>query len=52
MPLELGSADGDRRITTLTSFATTADVTLAELHLEVILPADEFMAKEVRRRWR
>ncbi|EID73944.1 XRE family transcriptional regulator [Rhodococcus opacus RKJ300 = JCM 13270] len=33
VPLELGSADGDLRlITTLTSFATASDVTLAELH--------------------
>ena len=41
VPLELGSADGDLRlITTLTSFATAADVTLAELTLEAFLPAD------------
>ena len=30
-----------RLITTLTSFATAADVTLSELHLEAVLPADE-----------
>src|SRR5919106_6560819 len=42
VPLELSSADGHLRlITTLTSFATAADVTLAELHLEAFLPADE-----------
>jgi transcriptional regulator with XRE-family HTH domain len=52
VPLELGSADGDLRlITTLTSFATAADVTLAELHLEAFLPADERTAEVLRRRW-
>jgi transcriptional regulator with XRE-family HTH domain len=52
VPLELGSADGDLRlITTLTSFATAADVTLAELQLEAFLPADEFTADVLRRRW-
>jgi transcriptional regulator with XRE-family HTH domain len=51
VPLELGSADGDLRlITTLTSFATAADVTLAELHLEAYLPADESTAEVLRRR--
>jgi transcriptional regulator with XRE-family HTH domain len=52
MPLELGSADGDLRlITTLTSFATATDVTLAELHLEAFLPADGRTAEVLRRRW-
>jgi len=52
VPLELGSADGDLRlVTTLTSFATAADVTLAELHLEAFLPADERTAEVLRRRW-
>jgi transcriptional regulator with XRE-family HTH domain len=52
VPLELGSADGDLRlITTLTSFATAADVTLAELHLEAFLPADDRTAEVLRRRW-
>jgi transcriptional regulator with XRE-family HTH domain len=52
VPLELASADGDLRlITTLTSFATAADVTLAELHLEAFLPADEATAEVLRRRW-
>jgi hypothetical protein len=52
VPLELASADGDLRlITTLTSFATAADVTLAELHLEAFLPADEPTAEVLRRRW-
>jgi transcriptional regulator with XRE-family HTH domain len=52
VPLELASADGELRlITTLTSFATAADVTLAELQLEAFLPADEFTAEVLRRRW-
>jgi hypothetical protein len=52
VPLELASADGDLRlITTITSFATAADVTLAELPLEVFVPADEGTAEELRRRW-
>ncbi|HMJ78801.1 MAG TPA: hypothetical protein VK507_22650, partial [Iamia sp.] len=52
VPLELASADGDLRlITTLTSFATAADVTLAELQLEAFLPADESTAEILRRRW-
>jgi len=51
VPLELASDDGDLRlITTLTSFATAADVTLAELHLEAFLPADESTADVLRRR--
>jgi transcriptional regulator with XRE-family HTH domain len=52
VPLELDSLDGDLRlITTLTSFATAADVTLAELHLEAFLPADDRTAEVLRRRW-
>jgi transcriptional regulator with XRE-family HTH domain len=52
VPLELGSVDGELRlITTLTSFATAADVTLAELHLEAFLPADDRTAEVLRRRW-
>lgn len=52
MPLVMGSTDGDLRlITTLTSFATASDVTLAELHLEAFLPADERTAEVLRRRW-
>jgi transcriptional regulator with XRE-family HTH domain len=51
VPLELASADGDLRlITTITSFATAADVTLAELQLEAFLPADEATAEILRRR--
>jgi transcriptional regulator with XRE-family HTH domain len=52
VPLELDSVDGDLRlITTITSFATAADVTLAELQLEAFLPADEATAEVLRRRW-
>jgi transcriptional regulator with XRE-family HTH domain len=51
VPLQLATNDGDLRlITTLTSFATAADVTLAELHLEAFLPADESTADVLRRR--
>jgi transcriptional regulator with XRE-family HTH domain len=51
VPLELSSADGHLRlITTLTSFATATDVTLAELHLEAFLPADEHTADVLGRR--
>ena len=51
VPLQLASNEGDLRlITTLTSFATAADVTLAELHLEAFLPADESTAAVLRRR--
>jgi transcriptional regulator with XRE-family HTH domain len=51
VPLVLASADGDLRlITTITSFATAADVTLAELHLEAFLPADDRTAEVLSRR--
>lgn len=46
VPLHLRTDDGDLRlITTLTSFATATDVTLAELHLEAFLPADAKSAR-------
>ena len=49
VPLELASADGDLRlITTITSFATATDITLAELQLEAFLPADEATADVLR----
>ena len=49
VPLELASADGDLRlITTITSFATATDITLAELELEAFLPADEATADVLR----
>ncbi|MEV0688419.1 helix-turn-helix transcriptional regulator [Nocardia sp. NPDC050378] len=51
VPLHLRTDDGDLRlITTLTSFATATDVTLAELHLEAFLPADEESARVLRLR--
>ena len=51
VPLELASADGDLRlITTITSFATATDITLAELELEAFLPADEATADVLRKR--
>ena len=52
VPLELASADGELRlITTITSFATATDVTLAERHLEAFLPADDRTGEVLRRRW-
>ena len=51
VPLELESSDGHLRlITTLTSFATATDITLAELELEAFLPADEATADILRKR--
>ena len=51
VPLRLRCDEGELRlITTLTSFATAVDVTLAELHLEAFLPADEASAEILRRR--
>ncbi|NUR92334.1 MAG: helix-turn-helix transcriptional regulator [Nonomuraea sp.] len=51
VPLRLRVAEGELRlITTLTSFATAVDVTLAELRLEAFLPADETTAKILRQR--
>lgn len=53
VPLRLHSDAGELRlITTLTSFATAVDVTLAELHLEAFLPADEATAEILRARAR
>lgn len=49
VPLRLRYRDGELRLlTTLTSFATAVDVTLAELHLEAFLPADEETASVLR----
>lgn len=46
VPLRLRCAEGELRlITTLTSFATAVDITLAELHLEAFLPADAATAR-------
>ena len=51
VPLRLRSMRGELRlITTLTSFATAVDVTLAELHLEAFLPADQGTA-DILRAW-
>lgn len=52
VPLRLRTGDDGELhlITTLTSFATAVDVTLAELHLEAFLPADEATAAVLRRR--
>jgi transcriptional regulator with XRE-family HTH domain len=51
VPLRLRCASGTLRlITTLTSFATAVDVTLAELHLEAFLPADAASASILRER--
>jgi hypothetical protein len=51
VPLRLRCKEGELQlITTLTSFATAVDVTLAELHLEAFLPADEASAEILRHR--
>ena len=50
VPLQLSSRSGPLRlITTVTSFATATDVTIAELKLEAFLPADESTAAALRR---
>jgi transcriptional regulator with XRE-family HTH domain len=51
VPMRLASGDGELRlITTLTSFATATDVTLAELVLEAFLPVDQATADVLLRR--
>ena len=53
VPLRLETEQGELAlITTLTSFATATDVTLAELQLEAFLPADEASARILRDRLR
>ena len=53
MPLRLRCDEGELQlITTLTSFATALDVTLAELHLEAFLPADDATARILHERGR
>ncbi len=53
VPLRLRTDDGELQlITTLTSFATALDVTVAELQLEAYLPADEETATILRQRQR
>lgn len=51
VPLRLrGNEDELRLITTITSFATAVDITLAELQLEAFLPANEQTARVLRER--
>jgi transcriptional regulator with XRE-family HTH domain len=51
VPLRLQTDDGELHlISTLTSFSTATDVTLAELHLEAFLPADQATATILQRR--
>jgi hypothetical protein len=53
VPLRLRCREGELRlITTLTSFAIAVDVTLAELHLEAFLPADNATARILHKRGR
>ena len=49
VPLRLRTSRGDLRLlTTVTTFATAVDVTLAELKLEAFLPADQATAEALR----
>ncbi len=51
VPLRLRCDDGELHlVTTLTSFATAVDVTLAELQLEAFLPGDDATARILRER--
>jgi transcriptional regulator with XRE-family HTH domain len=51
VPLRLRCDQGELQLmTTLTSFATTLDVTLAELHLEAFLPTNDATAQILRER--
>ncbi|WP_040840602.1 helix-turn-helix domain-containing protein [Nocardia brevicatena] len=51
VPLRLRGPAGELRlITTITSFTTAVDITLAELHLEAFLPGDEQTARILRDR--
>jgi transcriptional regulator with XRE-family HTH domain len=51
VPLRLRCEQGELQLmTTLTSFATALDVTLAELHLEAFLPANDETAQILRER--
>jgi transcriptional regulator with XRE-family HTH domain len=53
VPLRLRCDEGELRlITTLTSLATAVDITLAEIHLEAFLPADDATARILRERER
>jgi hypothetical protein len=51
VPLRLRCGEGEvHLVTTMTSFATAADVRLSELRLEAFLPADDASAAILRRR--
>jgi transcriptional regulator with XRE-family HTH domain len=51
VPLRLRSANGPLHLlTTITTFATATDVTIAELRLEAFLPADEHSAAALAQR--
>jgi transcriptional regulator with XRE-family HTH domain len=51
VPLQLRTADGEMRLmTTMTTFATATDVTVAELRLEAFLPVDEATAALLAKR--
>lgn len=53
VPLRLRCEQGELQLmTTLTSFATAVDVTLAEVHLEAFLPADDATAQVLHERER
>ncbi|MFF1903487.1 helix-turn-helix domain-containing protein [Kitasatospora sp. NPDC058218] len=53
VPLHLRSSRGDLHLmTTVTTFATAVDITLAELKLEAFLPADEPTAQALRAAYR
>lgn len=50
VPLHLASVRGQLRlITTVTTFATATDITIAELKLEAFLPADQITATALLR---
>ena len=49
VPLRLRTSRGELRLmTTVTTFATAVDVTLAELKLEAFLPADQATAEALQ----
>lgn len=51
VPLRLASGRGQLQlVTTVTTFATATDVTIAELKLEAFLPADEHTARALSRK--
>lgn len=53
VPVRLRSPEGELNlVTTITTFATAIDITLAELKLETFLPMDESTASILTQRWR